>query len=768
MNDPVLNRKMFRHAAQIKHNQIPKYQTGTPPEGLRIPGASFAKGTASNPYKINPLKAAWWLASPGKYLKAGQVGIQSLVKGGKYAYGTYKAARAATKAAEKAGKGPTWKGTLPFTRTGKGPPSFYQSTIGKPISRHMMRHPKKYGTAKGLAGLGFGGTSAIYAVDAARKGDYGSAAFEASLIPFGGAWAAKGLQLATKGSKAKKTFKRAGGIKKILDKQAKWTVPLGLGGAGTAWYRGEGEGAQLGDDEQNLIMNIAQKVAIEAGANEITQEHVDKAVQIWQTDFAVREGQTGVEGDYDRNNPNEMNILTAETIPPAGGPSLNEDEAAILEAQKLKDAETQAKVLKEEFNSADLGTKDKFLKFRNQITDLTGAQGNDRDLLLMKLASGMMSNKSGEKGLKGFLDVVGQSTGPVTDTAIALNQSQRAFDKDLAIAFLKAQEENKLGPQKVVGDVKHVMVDDPNALYGKRVLEIREDENGQWVMQKQNPDGTISWPPFQGENPRSLEISGTTQHKMRTKLSSAATGLQYVNYVLSAPDEVLGYKGGWKLITEDYKGAIDNYQSYENKYTQGMSMGNYIDSTILAADNLETDTVKVGGKFGVGGETMTHAEWIQREYRKDIEATRKEVMDHYNDKDLTQQQLDQLMQVALIETRLKYIIANANKHEDRLTKWDIEAAAERTGALGIIPRPFKNQNVTAKTIKSAYRALQAQLIGNFNSDANNYLESGGNSAFLESFVVIPYINQWKIGSQVQGQSEEQVIGALESIPIPGA
>ena len=49
MNDQVLNRKMFRHAAQIKHNRIPKYQTGTGPEGLRIPGASFPKGTASNP-----------------------------------------------------------------------------------------------------------------------------------------------------------------------------------------------------------------------------------------------------------------------------------------------------------------------------------------------------------------------------------------------------------------------------------------------------------------------------------------------------------------------------------------------------------------------------------------------------------------------------------------------------------------------------------------------------------------------------------------------
>ena len=759
MNDPVLNRKMFRHAAQIKHNQIPKLQQG---------GAPWYSTPAG-------LKGAWQ-AGPGRHLwdfsRGGGYNTAMLAmpwKKGQAINGTAKAglriAKPYAKAAvEKTGIGPLVRNVL-GTRT---------SWTGKKFTKLAKKYPKTYGATKiGVGGALVGsGVKTMY--EGTREGDPGKFALGAGETLLGPGLLTRGAQLFNWGRKGTekgiKAFKKATKMKKGWEKSkasSGWlSMPLIFGGAATMK---EGEAAaQLSDDEQNLIMNIAQKVAIEAGANEITQEHVDQAVQIWQTDFAVREGQTGVEGDYDRGNPNEMNILTAETIPPSGGTPLNEDEAAILEGQKLKDAETQAKVLKEEFNSADLGTKDKFLQFRNQITELTGAQGNDRDLLLMKLASGMMSNKSGEKGLKGFLDVVGQSTGPVVDTAIALNQSQRAFDKDLAIAFLKAQEDNKPGAQKVIGDVKHVMVDDPDALYGKRVLEVREDEYGQWLMQTQNPDGTIAWIPFQGQNPRSMEVSGTTQHKMRTKLSSAATGLQYVNYVLNAPDEILGYKGGWKLITEDYKGAMDNYQSYENKYTQGMSMGNYIDNTILAADNLDTREVKVGGVLGIGKEKMTHAEWIQREYRKDIEATRKEVMDHYNDKDLTQQQLDQLMQVALIETRLKYIIANANKHEDRLTKWDIEAAAERTGALGIIPRPFKNQNVTAKTIKSAYRALQAQLIGNFNTDANNYLESGGNSAFLESFVVIPYINQWKIGNQVQAQNEEQVISAIESIPIPGA
>ena len=163
---------------------------------------------------------------------------------------------------------------------------------------------------------------------------------------------------------------------------------------------------------------------------------------------------------------------------------------------------------------------------------------------------------------------------------------------------------------------------------------------------------------------------------------------------------------------------------------------------------------------------MSEADWIMKEYNDDITKARSQVMEHYNGK-VDQQLLDQLMQVALIETRLKYIIANANKSEDRLTKWDIEAAAERTGALGIIPRPFSNKNVTPKTIKSAYRALQAQLIGSFNSDAQLYQQSGGNNSFLESFVVIPYVNQWKMGNAAQQIDQAETADILTTIPVPG-
>ena len=749
---------MFRHAAQIKHNQIPKLQQG---------GAPWYSTPAG-------LKGAWQ-AGPGRHLwdfNRGRMYNTAMLampwKKGQLVWGVGKqgvrAAMPYAKAAvEKTGIGPLVRNVL-GTRT---------SWTGKKFTKLAKKYPKTYGATKiGVGGALVGsGVKTMY--EGTREGDPGKFALGAGETLLGPGLLTRGAQLFNWGRKGTdkgiKAFKKATKMKKGWEKSkasSGWlSMPLIFGGAATMK---EGEAAaQLSDDEQNLIMNIAQKVAIEAGANEITQEHVDQAVQIWQTDFAVREGQTGVEGDYDRGNPNEMNILTAETIPPSGGTPVNEDEAAILEGQKLKDAETQAKVLKEEFNDADLATKDKFLKFRNQITDLTGAQGNDRDLLLMKLASGMMSNKSGEKGLKGFLDVVGQSTGPVVDTAIALNQSQRQFDKDLAVAFLKAQQENQPGPQKVVGATQYMLVDDPDALYGQRVVQVREDdETGGWLQMNQDEAGNITWTPLTGENPRALETSAATQHKMRVKLSSAATGLQYVNYVLNAPDEVLGYRGGWKLITEDYKGAIDNYQSYENKYTQGLNMDAFIQNDVLAQSNLSDRQITVGGKFGVGGEKMSEADWIMKEYNDDITKARSQVMEHYNGK-VDQQLLDQLMQVALIETRLKYIIANANKSEDRLTKWDIEAAAERTGALGIIPRPFKNQNVTAKTIKSAYRALQAQLIGSFNSDAQLYQQSGGNNSFLESFVVIPYVNQWKMGNAAQQIDQAETADILTTIPVPG-
>ena len=51
MNDPVLNRKLFRHKAQIIHKQIPKLQQGGAPWYTSAAGVKGA-----------------WQAGPGRHL----------------------------------------------------------------------------------------------------------------------------------------------------------------------------------------------------------------------------------------------------------------------------------------------------------------------------------------------------------------------------------------------------------------------------------------------------------------------------------------------------------------------------------------------------------------------------------------------------------------------------------------------------------------------------------------------------------------------------
>ena len=118
----------------------------------------------------------------------------------------------------------------------------------------------------------------------------------------------------------------------------------------------------------------------------------------------------------------------------------------------------------------------------------------------------------------------------------------------------------------------------------------------------------------------------------------------------------------------------------------------------------------------------------------------------------------------MIENRLKYIIANANKSEDRLTRWDIDNAAKNTGVL-----PFINfsQGFTPKTVNAKMRVLQGELIGNFNSQARKYQQQGGTNDFLLDFTSVPYIQKFLEDKQAAEMDQQAFVEGLESIELPG-
>jgi hypothetical protein len=93
--------------------------------------------------------------------------------------------------------------------------------------------------------------------------------------------------------------------------------------------------------------------------------------------------------------------------------------------------------------------------------------------------------------------------------------------------------------------------------------------------------------------------------------------------------------------------------------------------------------------------------------------------------------LDNLTKARLIETRMKYVLANANKSEDRLTRADVEDAAARTQILGL--------TTGEDEVRSAYRNLAKNLEEQFKGIAKAYNFAGGNRDYIETFTNMPLV-----------------------------
>ena len=118
----------------------------------------------------------------------------------------------------------------------------------------------------------------------------------------------------------------------------------------------------------------------------------------------------------------------------------------------------------------------------------------------------------------------------------------------------------------------------------------------------------------------------------------------------------------------------------------------------------------------------------------------------------------------MIENRLKYLVANANKQADRLTRYDINNAEKSTAIL-----PFINfaTGFTTRTVNEKMRALQFEMRASFDRSARQYQQLGGTNEYLLDFNTMPYIREI-LNLQSQSEMDQaKVTDVLETIPIPG-
>jgi hypothetical protein len=228
-----------------------------------------------------------------------------------------------------------------------------------------------------------------------------------------------------------------------------------------------------------------------------------------------------------------------------------------------------------------------------------------------------------------------------------------------------------------------------------------------------------------------------------------AQGYQYAQDVLALPDGTFGLAGKTKLGLEKVSSVVDDVFEFFGADT-GFD-NNRLDMQIL--QSFEEPVLNEKGEvIQPTDKQIKETEAVKEMYKDEIGS----ILKAAKPKD---GQLDNLTKAKLIETRMKYVLANANKSEDRLTRADVEDAAKNTQILGL--------TTGEDEVRSAYRNLAKTLDAQFRNVARSYIQAGGNEDFVVSFTqmpLVPEIEAYRQGKQINSniqQNQKQILGTIE-------
>lgn len=300
-------------------------------------------------------------------------------------------------------------------------------------------------------------------------------------------------------------------------------------------------------------------------------------------------------------------------------------------------------------------------------------------------------------------------------------------------------------------------VANPMATGGIENKEIYETVNGEYRQKIYNPaTQNTEYVRISEEEFNRLEAGQSTVYnanqvaKAHAKMSSANVGFQYINRVNEMVEggQRLGLRASisrfvinGKSIVNDLIGLTGETSPYAIAgYEYDVQNGNAdaaVNKIIMsqyegATDKEKEELDKVRAMYNKGmQEANTKAGILLSGKGKQFE----EIMNKVDpdgelsgqDKITTAQNIAELI---IIEQRMKYILANANKGADRLALKDVENAAKATSIFGL--------QGTTQTL-NAYNKLSVELANSFKSAHNLYVQNGGQDRGLDIYTAAPMI-----------------------------
>jgi len=650
------------------------------------------------------------------------------------------------------------------------------------MARGAKRFPGASGSAEAGTGLLLGGEGVGDIMEGYQEGDIGQMAMGLGSLALGTPLASKGLRLAGSQRTLKSKFPQTAEAMRTTGKEfsariPKRTTAVGLGGVGTGLVLGdeppvsEQEPQVISQNPVDLVIKAIEydkanpgeakeKLGFDVNSpqyKKLAKEQLTKAYQDAEK-MNIKPAQTFDEVVSTFTfNPKDTGgaVITNQAVMPnikdPENGNLSPAEVNALANKQLKQSEGGAK-LKEEItkNASDLEAE-QFNRFYDKITNLTGGNDQTNNLILFKLATGLMKGKTGQSGIRGFIDVLGQAGSETTDVAMALFQKEADRRKDLAVSYLKAKEKSGEGI-KVEKDRRRIVVRDPNLPWGARTIDVaRDKDTGLDAMIIADPTtGGTKAVPMKYTEYTEVKPAEARLDKRRKQLDSIETGYELATQVLQLPTGTFGAGGRIRLGVENVLGSIESIANAVGIRDIGM-VDSPIDGKIIN-DYIGGDKINDDGtvKAPTEAERKETAE-LQAQYRKEIGLITNSIRP--GDKDL-----DNIVKAKLIEVRMKYILANALKDEDRLTRADIDDAAQATQILGLTS--------SDRVVKDAYQQLSVNLQKNFDRVARSYIEAGGNEDFLMGYQSMPKVAsilKQRQNTQIKQNIQQQQMNVLGTI-----
>ena len=438
-------------------------------------------------------------------------------------------------------------------------------------------------------------------------------------------------------------------------------------------------------------------------------------------------------------------ILDTSKMDPA-----EKDDLAITMTEQMEKAKKQ---VADAEGSGDDSFKREFTSLKQQIQGATN-NGDMTNLVLLKLASGLLTGKSRDRGVAGLFDVAGQALGPTVDTAIVLANQQAEFDQNLAIQLIKDRADRRSAGVVKAGSARQFLVESTpgDTLFPEtgRYVPVNKD-TGTYLDSVVTNQGEVLTE-YTGNGVPEKADEKNKQVAFR-QLGDLARGIEFTQIVQTAPLSTIGPEGRVREITDAFIGAGKGFMS---------SLGPIDEFKVKSFNDISEQIMNINpGDTPLSDDSLKDrikdAEKMLSTFQKEDDKLSEKFSEALESGD---QARIARAQLRLIEQRMKYVIANSNKGTDRLTVKDIESAAERTRIFDLLDNP--------EQIKRNYQAIEKDLNAQFKRNAGTYVRNGGSKDYILSKYrnlnpVQQYLLRQDQAAQEQVAGEKNPYGALKGL-----